>query len=109
MEFRRVWVLRGANAWARAPVFEVELAVGPAQAPAGFGERLAALLGQDSPAELRGVTGLDRALQLVSLRLQCLAGSEVAFGLTRPAGTPGLFRVVFEYEEEALARPCLEA
>src|SRR5262249_23158597 len=41
--------------------------------------------------------------------LQVLAGSSVKFGLVQPTSQPGLSRVIIEYEEEDLARACLEA
>jgi len=86
MEFRRVWVLRGPNLWARVPVFEVE-------------------------CDLTGLPAAETAhtLQHTALRLQTLAGSLVSFGLTRETSQPGLYRVVIEYEEEALGRACLDA
>jgi cyanophycin synthetase len=86
MEFRRVWALRGPNRWARVPVFEVE-------------------------CDLTGLPGAEtaHALQHAALRLQTRAGSPVSFSLTHETSQPGLYRVVVEYEEEALGRACLDA
>jgi cyanophycin synthetase len=111
MELQRIWVLRGANIWARSPVLEVELDL------TGFAavteERLAA-----STARLRATTpsfaqrplgpDLPALLRDFTLELQRLAGSPVQIGLVRPAGRDGFFRVIIEYEEEELGRACLE-
>lgn len=111
MELQRIWVLRGANIWARSPVLEVELdftgfaAVTEERLAAGTAGLRAAMpslaqrpLGPDLPALLRDLT----------LELQRLAGSPVQVGLVRPAGRNGFFRVIIEYEEEELGRACLE-
>src|SRR5262249_50365406 len=110
MELQHIWVLRGANTWARCPVLEVEL--GLADLAAVGEQRLAACaarlrtwlpsladkpLGPDLPALLRDVT----------LELQRLAGSPVQVGRVRPGD--GFFRVVIEFEEEELGRACLES
>jgi hypothetical protein len=89
MEFQRIWILRGANIWARYPVLEVELdltdlaAVTDARLAACAAHLHAWLpslagqpIGVDLPAILRDVT----------LELQRLAGSPVKVGLVRPAG-----------------------
>src|SRR5579883_432444 len=109
MEFQHIWVLRGANVWARCPVLEVEFDVADRAAVAeqhlaDCTARLRAWLptltnkpiGPDLPALLRDVT----------LELQRLAGSPVQVGRVRPGD--GFFRVVIEFEEEELGRACLE-
>jgi len=109
MQFRRIWVLRGPNLWARFPVIEAELELGaldtfhPAESP-GFPERLAPLL----PSSTRIVT-LPDALQHLTLELQSRAGTPVRFGAVHKTHEPAFYRVIVEYEEEALARACLEA
>lgn len=126
MEFRKIWVLRGANHWTRFPAFEVEVLLRdaettPTNALPGFGERLAAALaGLDrqrpghGPGEVffhqleRG-TSLAHVLQHLALLLQLRAGSDVAFGLAKLVEPPSFYRVVVEFEEEALARACLDA
>jgi cyanophycin synthetase len=85
VEWHRVWILRGANVWARRPVLEFELDT------SGAG------------------TDLAHALQRATLELQRQAGSDVSFGLVRQTSQPGVFRVVVEYEEEELGLACLEA
>ncbi len=116
MEFRDVWALRGPNIWARFPVFEVELDLGgtssPPDAVAGFRDRFLASLagGAAAPASHLAADGtLAHALQHAALRLQTLAGSDVAFGATRETAQQAVYHVVVEYEEEALGRACLDA
>jgi cyanophycin synthetase len=111
MEFQRIWVLRGANVWARCPVLEVELSV--ANHAALGEERLAACaacLRTWLPALIEQPAGADlpAVLRDVTLELQRRAGSLVEFGLVRPAGRDGIYRVIVEYEEEELGRACLE-
>jgi cyanophycin synthetase len=116
MELGRLWVLRGPNIWARVPVIEVEVELGETVVwPADLGDRLAerlALLKGSSPDrpkdDLRSAPTPAHALQHVRLELQCLAGSDVAFGATREGVRPGQWRSAVEYEEEPLARACLE-
>jgi cyanophycin synthetase len=126
MEFRKIWVLRGGNCWTRFPALEVEvllrdLETSLTNALPGFAERLAALLvGLDRQRpgqgpgdvffqQLKSGTSLASVLRHLTLLLQLRAGSDVAFGLAKPVEPPGFYRVVVEYEEEALGRACLEA
>jgi cyanophycin synthetase len=109
MEIQHIWVLRGANVWARCPVLEVELALAKLAIAkpylADCTARLRAWLpsldhqsrGHDLPALLGDVT----------LELQRLAGSPVQFRRAHPGGN-GFFRVIIEFEEEELGRACLE-
>ncbi|MHB1422096.1 MAG: cyanophycin synthetase [Gemmataceae bacterium] len=111
MELQHIWVLRGANVWARCPVLEVELDLADlaavseqriADCTATLRSWLPSLanqpLGPDLPALLRDL----------SLELQRLAGSPVQVGRVRSGGRDGFFRVIIEYEEEELGRACLE-
>ncbi len=110
MELDHIWVLRGANVWARCPVMEVELALADgvciaeqqlADCVTRLREWLPTLASKtmepDLPAILRDVT----------LELQRLAGSPVQVGRVRPSAD-GFFRVAIEFEEEELGRACLE-
>jgi cyanophycin synthetase len=110
MELQHIWVLRGANVWARCPVMEVELALADlasvdesrladcaARLCAWLPSRIGQSIGPDLPTLLREVT----------LELQRLAGSLVQLGRVHPGGK-GFFRVVVEFEEEELGRACLE-
>ncbi|HEY7427285.1 MAG TPA: cyanophycin synthetase [Gemmataceae bacterium] len=111
MELQSIWILRGANIWARCPVLEVELDL--ADLAAVTEEQLAACTSRLRawlPALAGRPSGPDLAATLrdLTLELQRLAGSPVNFGLVRPAGRNGCFRVVIEYEEEELGRACLE-
>src|SRR5262249_19361841 len=83
MELLKIWTLRGANRWARVPVLEVEV-----NAPGR------------ADAEL---------LCRTTLEFQRHGGSPVQFGLVADMPGEGRHRVVFEFEEEALAHACLTA
>ncbi|MBS0382095.1 MAG: cyanophycin synthetase, partial [Proteobacteria bacterium] len=50
-------------------------------------------------------TWLGHVLEHVAIELQNVAGEEVTFGKTRDAGSPGVYTVVYEYEqrEEGIA------
>lgn len=122
MEFRKIWVLRGANHWSPFPVLEVELLLRdletqPTSAIPGFGARLTALLARLDPHGVGAVfshrleqgTSLAHVLQHLTLLLQLRAGSDVTFGLARAVELPTFYRVVVEFEEEPLARACLDA
>jgi cyanophycin synthetase len=56
---------------------------------------------------LRRGTYLAHILEHVTLELQTLAGTPVGYGRARPTSEEGVYKVVFEYEEEDLARECL--
>ena len=45
-------------------------------------------------------TWLGHVLEHVAIELQNMAGGDVTFGKTRSAGTPGVYTVVYEYEQE---------
>ncbi|MBK7583843.1 MAG: cyanophycin synthetase [Myxococcales bacterium] len=51
-----------------------------------------------------GGTWLGHVLEHVAIELQQLTGAKVVFGKTRGEGTPGRYHVVYEYEEERVAR-----
>ena len=58
---------------------------------------------------LRDGTYPGHILEHVTLELQSLAGREVGFGRARETSEPGVYRVVFKYYDERLARgvpPC---
>jgi cyanophycin synthetase len=123
MELGRIRFLRAPNVWGRCPVLEMELLHGDGGArldgtPA-FAARLLrwvpSLGSRDAVGEappLQGPFGLAHALSRLMIRLQSQAGSEVHLGLVdcgdRAVGD-GRVRVVVEYEEEELARACLES
>ena len=126
MKFRKVLALRGPNMWARFPVLEAwvdleELKDSPSDELPGFNERLKAWLPtmiEHRCSEgvrggfferLRRGTWQAHILEHVSLELQTLAGSEVGFGRARETSEDGVYKVAIEYEEEDLARACLES
>jgi cyanophycin synthetase len=47
-------------------------------------------------------TWLGHVLEHVAIELQHIAGREVTFGKTRSLDRPGLYQVVYEYEEETV-------
>ncbi len=114
---RSVYV--GPSLYARFPVIRLELDLGELEAwPTGrlgapFVDALAqALPGLQSHGcsyrepggfirrmrEDEG-TWLGHVLEHVAIELQNIAGEEVTFGKTRGAGTPGVYTVVYEYEQ----------
>lgn len=125
MEFKKVLGLRGPNIWARFSVLEVWVDLGERNgcstaSLSGFNERLMSWL--PTLADHRccsGETGgffdhlgrdmpLAEALEHVTLELQSLAGSNVTFGRIRETRIPSVYKVVVEFEEEALGKACLE-
>jgi cyanophycin synthetase len=126
MEFQRIWVLRGPNIWARFPVLEVELDLGGLTSTAtnevpGLIDRLSTWLptlpgrpasdGEEGTFrdQLRRGTNLAHLLLHTTLELQKLADNDVLPGQVCPTPRPELFRVILPYEEEEVARACLEA
>ncbi len=49
-------------------------------------------------------TMMGHILEHIALELQTLAGMDVGFGRTRETATPGVYQVVFEYENEQAGR-----
>jgi cyanophycin synthetase len=112
MNFPRVWIVRGANLWARCPVLEVEIDLSANAAVTE--EQLAACIARLRawlPSLASRPLGPDVAALLrdVTLELQRTVGSPVQFGLVRPGWRNGYSRVIVEYEEEELGCACLEA
>ncbi len=125
MIFRKVLALRGPNIWARFPVLEACIDLGKwndssSEEVPGLNDRLMSWL--PTMIEHRcseGVRGgfferLRRGtypahiLEHLAIELQNLAGTEVGYGKTRAANETGVYYVAVEYEEEELARACLE-
>src|SRR4051794_27685098 len=87
----------------------------------GFTDRLLALLpglgehhcGLGHPGgfveRLRGGTYFGHVVEHAAIELQKMAGADVGHGKTRATKTPGVYRVVIEFRNEACARHCLEA
>jgi cyanophycin synthetase len=125
MEFRKVLALRGPNQWANFPVLEAWVDLGewrekPSNEIPGFTERLMNWLpsliehrcsvGERGGFRQRLLEGTYPAhiLEHVTLELQSLAGTPVGFGKAREISEPGVYRVIVEYQEEAVGRACLE-
>src|SRR5271154_2074171 len=114
---RSVYV--GPSLYARFPVIRLELDLGALEAwptgrlGSGFVDALAeALPGlaehgcsyREPGGFLRRMredegTWLGHVLEHVAIELQNIAGEEVTFGKTRGAGKPGVYTVVYEYEQ----------
>jgi cyanophycin synthetase len=126
MQFNKVLALRGPNIWARFPVLEAWVDLGPlvdarSDLLPGFNARLMSwlptLIEHRCSSGRRGGfverlqegTYPGHVLEHVALELQGLAGTEVGFGRTCETGTEGVCKIVVEYEEEDLGRACLES
>lgn len=126
MEFRKVLALRGPNVWANFPVIEAwidlqDLNDSASNELPGFNERLMTWLptmiehrcsiGERGGffERLRRGTYMAHILEHVTLELQALAGVDVGFGRARGTSEETVYRVVFRYKEETLARACLDA
>src|SRR3954453_1566735 len=126
MQIQKVLKLRGPNVWANFPVLEVwveleEFKDTSSEMIPGFNERLMAWLPsmiehRCSVGErggfferLRRGTYMGHILEHVTLELQSLAGTEVGFGRARETSEEGVYKVAIEYEEESLARACLDS
>ncbi len=127
IEFRKILTLRGPNVWANFPVLEAWVDLGPyndlcSNEIEGFNERIKGWF--PSMIEHRCSVGerggffqrLDRGtypahiLEHITIELQTQSGSEVGFGRARAIDeTAGLYRVIVEFEQEELAKACLEA
>jgi cyanophycin synthetase len=125
VEFRKVLALRGPNIWANSPVIEAwvdlkHLKDTASNSVAGFNDRLMSWLPSMIEHEcseghrggffvrLREGTYPAHILEHVTLELQCLAGTPVGYGRARETSEEGVYKVVFKYKDETLARACLE-
>ena len=114
---RRVY--RGPSLYAHFPVMRLTIDLGeleawPSARIPGFVDRLLAAMPSlrehtcsfDSPGGFvrrlteDGGTWLGHVLEHVAIELQVLTGANVSFGKTRGAGQPGVYHVVFEFEED---------
>lgn len=126
MEFVKVLALRGPNIWAYFPVIEAWVDLGdlkdsPSDSIPGLNERLMSWLpgmiehrcsiGERGGffERLRRGTYPAHILEHVTIELQSLAGSPVGYGRARESSTEGVYKVVFKYRDETLARECLKA
>lgn len=125
MQIQKVLALRGPNIWSRNPVLEAWVDLGPLKDSSskdfpGFNDRLMAWLPsmiehRCSVGErggffqrLRWGTYLAHTLEHTTLELETLAGTPVGYGRARETSTEGVYKVAIRYQEESLARACLE-
>ena len=125
MEFQKILTFAGPNIWAAFPVLEAWIELGdlkdsPSNEIPGFNDRLTTWLptmiehrcsiGERGGffERLRRGTYLAHILEHVTLELQARAGADLGFGRARETSKEGLFRVAIHYEDEPLARACLE-
>ncbi|MFN8909866.1 MAG: cyanophycin synthetase [Betaproteobacteria bacterium] len=115
MKVSRVRALRGPNLWTRHTALELVVELPPDErsidAMHRYEARLRArfpALGPIRPVGYRGELPLACALEFALLRLQSEAGCAVTFSHTAPALEEGIYRVVVEYTQEAVARMALE-
>ena len=110
MDITRTRILRGPNRWSRHMAIEavvscpeIERAIGQI---AGFEVRLRALfpaIGTLDPEGGESDLSLAHVLQAATLALQAQAGCPVTFARTAPTSDAGVYHVVIEYSEEAVA------
>jgi cyanophycin synthetase len=119
MELLERRVYRGPSLYAHFPVMRLTIDLGvleswPSAKIPGFNEGLLTALpslrahtcsfetegGFVRRLQEDGGTWLGHVLEHVAIELQQLTGANVVFGKTRGEGSPGLYHVVFEYEEE---------
>lgn len=124
MEIRKVRALRGPNIWANFTVLEALVDLGEYDRPStdfpGFVQRikegLPSLIEHRCGPGVRGGffkrledgTYPGHILEHVTLELQSLAGTEVGYGKARETPEKGVYKVVIEYDNEQLARSCLD-
>jgi len=126
MRIRKVLALRGPNVWANYPCLEAWVDLGQykdisSEMMPGFNERLTTWLPsliehRCSVGERGGFfqrlqrgTYLAHILEHVTLELQALAGTPVGYGRARETSEDGVYKVCIEYENEVLAKSCLES
>jgi cyanophycin synthetase len=123
MQILKTQTLRGPNYWSirheKLIILRLdleELADRPSNEIPGFYEGLAQVLPSlvehyCSPgcrggffSRVQEGTMMGHIVEHVALELQTLAGMPVGFGRTRETSTPGVYQVVFEYEDEQAGR-----
>jgi cyanophycin synthetase len=125
INFTRVMYLRGPNIWTYRSCIEAWVDIGdfeqfPSNTLPGFTERLTAWLpgliehhcgvGERGGfvQRLHEGTWIAHILEHVILELQSLAGMQTAFGKTRKAAEPSLYKMVFRTHQEQVGRAALE-
>lgn len=119
-------VYRGPNLYSRTPMIRVQVDLGsleafPTNTLPGLSERLMSALpgladhgcscraAGGFPRRLRDGTWLGHVAEHIALELQALAGQPMARGKTRSVkGRPGVYNVMFAYENEVLGLKAAE-
>lgn len=126
MEIRKILALRGPNIWANSQVMEVWVDLGElhdrgSDEIPGFNDRLMSWLptmiehrcslGERGGffQRLRVGTYMAHVLEHTAIELQALCGVETGFGRARASSEDGVYKVIFKYKEETLARECVAA
>ncbi|MGC8659917.1 MAG: cyanophycin synthetase [Desulfomonilaceae bacterium] len=126
MKIRDVRALRGPNIWRDFTVLEVlvdleEMEERPSNTIPGFSERIKqwvpSLIEHRCSVGVRGGffqrlddgTYMGHILEHLTLELQTLAGTDVAYGRAVETDEVGVYKVAIEYEDEKLGRACLSA
>src|SRR3954468_1999294 len=126
MKVLNIRTIPGPNVYSHQPVLVMkldleDLAGRESYEVPGFVDRLLALLpgcyehycGLGHPGgfveRLRGGTYFGHVVEHVAIELQAAAGCDATYGQTRATRTPGVYRMVVEYCNEACARHCLAA
>ena len=110
----KILALRGPNIWARSTLLEcwVEIPSAP-HAVAGWQKALTDAVPEIEPqareaaASMKGHS-LAVLLQAMALELQSRVNSLVTFGKVVETGEPDLYRIIFQYDEEAVGRSALD-
>lgn len=125
MKIRAVRALRGPNIWANFTVLEALVDLEdhkerPSNTIPGFSQRvkewLPTLVEHRCGLGVRGGffqrldegTYMGHVLEHLTLELQTLAGTDVGYGRARETDEEGVYKVAIEYDDEQLARACLD-
>nr|MBA3234712.1 acetate--CoA ligase family protein [Chloroflexota bacterium] len=119
-------VLHGPNQWSRLPMVHLRVDLGALEASSteripGFTERLISALpglaehgcSEGRPggfeSRLRQGTWMGHVVEHMALELQRAVGARTTRGKTRATGAPGVYDVVFAFEDEAVGRAAGDA
>lgn len=124
MDIQQVLSLRGPNIWARRPVIDATLNTGCSQPAdphliAAFDRGLCEHLRRFSAVPIEAPSQgqlyspepgryLAEAMSLATLILHATVRGPLAVRLIEPMLEPGVFKLVTEFEEERLARSCMD-
>ena len=110
----KILALRGPNVWARVTLLECWMEIPPATgAVAGWRKRLTDAMPELEPLlrEEEVCTkgpGLGAVLQAIALELQSRVSNQVTFSKIVETSEPHVLRLIFQFDEEAVAKAALE-